>query len=322
MDGDPRAGVEPKVEPVGGRRRTKGEHAMKATIRFGAVAAILAGTLTMVFAQATPRPSPSPTPAGTAAPAPTPAGAATPAAAPPASGVEVKVDGIQENRVKEFGEMMGASSTMQVSLSVTGEAAGKASRYGKLQIDKAVDDKGTVLVDKDDFFGRKVREGFVSVEDQFGPKVKNGFGLSLHLKAARRDAAKIAQIKGTFVILSGGKKTDVVIPEVAGKAGKELDDAALKAAGVVIKIGAATPKEVAYTVAGTTDVVLDISLADALGNKVDTNRMSESMGGGPTTYHLSAATGDLPAKTGLKVTLLTDAKPLTVPFDLKDIPLP
>jgi hypothetical protein len=33
-------------------------------------------------------------------------------------------------------------------------------------------------------------------------------------------------------------------------------------------------------------------------------------------------TGDLPAKVGLKVTLLTDAKTITVPLDLKDIPLP
>src|ERR1035437_2214820 len=63
-----------------------------------------------------------------------------------AQGVEVKVTRIQETRSRDFGqEMSGQISSTQVSLTITGGQAAKANKYGKLKIEKAVDDKETDL---------------------------------------------------------------------------------------------------------------------------------------------------------------------------------
>ena len=150
-------------------------------------------------------------------------------------GVEVKVTRIQETRYRDFGpDATGdMSSGTQVSLGVTGGLAGKAHQFGKLKIEKAVDDKGTRLTREESPFAEDMTKGFVSTQRSFAPTIANGFGFDIPLGSAKRGASNIAQLKGSFLILSGTKGS-VVIPDVAALAGKEATNPELKAAHVAI----------------------------------------------------------------------------------------
>lgn len=242
---------------------------------------------------------------------------------PKAPGVEVKVTRIQETRSREFSqEMMGQMSGTQMTLAATGGQAAKASKYGKLKIEKAVDDKGTDLCLKDNFFSREINEGFVAVEKSFsfGPKVENGFAFDTRLGLAKREASKIAELKGSISVMSGGKKTSVTVSDLATLAGKEAPDPELKAAHVTIKIESVKDNTVTYSMTGNADSVEGIELVDADGKTVETSKGSFTMNGGPRSYSLQA--NAMPAKPALKVTLVTGSTITTIPFDLKDIPLP
>lgn len=240
---------------------------------------------------------------------------------PKPAGVEVKVTRIQENRSREFvqDKMMGQMSGMSVSLALTGGLAGKAVKYGKLKIEKAVDDKDTDLSLKDDFFGREIIEGFIVAGNTFGPKIENGFAFDIRMGLAKREAAKIAQLQGSISVISGGKSTSVVISDPASLAGKEVLAPELKAAGVTLKIKSVKDIFVMYTMTDGAEAVKAIELVDADGKTVPTCTNSYMMDGSKE-YTLQA--NKMPAKPSLKVTLVTGSTTTTVPFDLKDIPLP
>jgi hypothetical protein len=53
---------------------------------------------------------------------------------------------------------------------------------------------------------------------------------------------------------------------------------------------------------------------------IDTSNGSSSTDNGPTFYTMETAA--MPANAALKITLVTDATTTTIPFDLKNIPLP
>jgi hypothetical protein len=239
---------------------------------------------------------------------------------PKAEGVEVTR--IQETRSRDFDRerMTGQISGTNVTLAATGEQAGKAIKYGKLKIEKAFDDKGTDLSLKDNFFGREIVQGFLTTGKSFGPKIENGFAFDIRLGLAKREASKIAHLKGSISVMSGGKKTSATISDLASLAGKEADSPELKAAHVTIKIESVKADKITYTLAGSSEAVQEIELVDADGKTVETSKSSWSMGNGPKTYSMQANT--MPAKPALKVTLITDSTIATIPFDLKDIPLP
>ena len=160
-----------------------------------------------------------------------------------------------------------------------------------------------------------------SVEKAFGPKVDKGFALDIRLAISKREATKIVQLKGRVMVLTGGERSEVAVPDVASLAGKEAPGDALKAAGVKIEIVSAGGKNVSYRVEGNADALLDVALIDADGKALETGRGWTRINDS-ATYELTSMNGELPAKVGLKITLLKDAKLLSVPFDLKDIPLP
>jgi len=206
-----------------------------------------------------------------------------------------------------------------VSLGVTGDLAGKAHLFGKLKIEKAVDDKGTRLSREESPFTEDVTKGFISTQKSFGPKIENGFGFDIPLGSAKRGASNITQLKGSFLILSG-TKSSVVIPDVASLAGKEAPNPELKAAHVTIKVESVEGNKVTYTMAGSVEAVLEVALVGADGQTIDTSNGSSSTDGGPTFYTMEASA--MPANAGFKVALVTDATTTTIPFDLKNIPLP
>ena len=209
---------------------------------------------------------------------------------------------------------------LKLTLHVVGDAAAKAKRFGRVKITKAVDDTGENLIKTSSTFSRS--EGMATVDKWKKQGVTNGFSVELKLKPSARKAAKISTLKGSFVLLTGGKIVDVTIADVVAHAGKEVKDAALAEAGVKLKISSQTKGgKVAYTVEGNTDVVVGAELVDAAGKVVRSFGGWQQSGKGPKVYSRRPQ-GKMPEKVGLKLTILKGAKSVTVPINLKDIPLP
>ncbi len=91
---------------------------------------------------------------------------------------------------------------------------------------------------------------------------------------------------------------------------------------MTVKIESVKDNTVTYTLTDGAEAVLHVALLDADGQAIATNMGWSSLNGGAKMYTLTLQAGTIPAKAGLKVTLLSDAKIMAVPFDLKDIALP
>jgi len=255
-----------------------------------------------------------------------------PAEVKPAAAGEVKVvpASIEEMRSKDL--LKGAShgpvpSSLTVKVHVTGPVAAKARRVGMLKFTVATDEKGTNLIDAKSLWSRRQTERMEEISKWDRREVTNGFPLKIRLKASSRQAAKIAKLTGSFRIQFGGTEEHVIVKDVGSLLGKTLVDAKLKAAGVKIKIvkpggfmGGAK-NQVCYLIEGGQEVILKVSLVDAAGKDVEAMGGSMSSGRGPRTHFLQTD-GKLPDKAGLKVTILSGAKSVTVPLSLADIPLP
>jgi hypothetical protein len=257
--------------------------------------------------------------------------AADAAASAPAGGVKVVAASIEETRTKALitDSNYGAMSSLRVVLNVTGGDAAEAKRIGPVKVDSAVDDQKGDLVSKDKFsFGSA--SGFETI-DQFR-QVKGGFRVDMQLTPGARTAKSIAKLTGSVTAIVGGKETPVVVPDVTSILGKAVENAILKKAGVTLAV--LDPKDkkvfgagaganlVAYTLEGNAGVVLNVELVDDKGAVVPTMGGSSQMGNGPVIRELTVQSKTLPDKAGLKITVLEDAKTVTVPIDLKDIPLP
>jgi len=250
---------------------------------------------------------------------------------PAAAGkVKVVLASIEEMRSKDLLKQATygpTPSSLKIKVYVTGLAAAKARRVGMLKLTAATDDKGTNLIDGKSLWSRRQVERMEEISKWDRRKVTNGFPLDIRLKASSRQAAKIAKLTGSFQFQSGGTEEHVIIKDVGSFLGKTLVDAKLKAAGVKIKIVkpggmmGGSKDQVCYLIEGGQDAILKVSLVDAAGKDVESMGGSMSSGRGPRTHFLQAD-GDLPEKVGLKVTILSGAKTITVPLSLANIPLP
>ena len=259
-------------------------------------------------------------------------------AANPSAGVKVIPVSISETRRKTLAPdrvKFQMPSRLKLTLHVVGDLAVKASRYGYLQITQALTDTGenlarptgksTTLVPKTP----KAARGFVTIDSWHRRGLKDGFTLDVELASPARKAVRITSLTGQFKLLSGGKTIEVVVKDVRSLIEREVDHPALKAVGLKVRIvkpkfslTGEPKKEISYVPSGNVDALLDAELVDADGKPIRVLRSSMQIGHGPRTYSLRAARGELPAKVGLKLKLLTDAQVTTVPLALKDIPLP
>ncbi len=213
---------------------------------------------------------------------------------------------------------------LKLTLYVTGDTAVKVSRFGRLKIDEAVDDAGQSLIKPEAMAAKRPKEGLETIDEWKRRGVANGFALELRFQPASRKAGKIARLNGSFVMMTGGKPTEVTVKNAAALTGKEAEDAALAAAGVKVKIDAGTQagRQIAYVLEGNEDVVVKAELVDDSGKPIRAIEGASQMGDGPAIHTLGAQAGKMPDTAGLKLTLLDGAKILPVPLALKDIPLP
>lgn len=122
-----------------------------------------------------------------------------------------------------------------LELHVLGEAAYEAKRYGRIVIREAVDDKGVSMTSERQ--PTQIGMWDHGFDDIHGARpVENGFSMDVWLESGARDAAKIARVKGSFVMLVGGKVVEVVVRDLPSLVGRYVKDPVLSAAGVKLKI--------------------------------------------------------------------------------------
>ena len=262
------------------------------------------------------------------------AGAAPAATTTRAAGVKVIPVAVSETRYKWLaaGRKKSDYTELKITVHVVGEAAAKAVRFGHVKITDAVDGKGNgLLAAAKEQHPRDYESGFVTIADSRRGQAKNGFQADLvHLRPAARPAAKIARVSGSLKLITGGKVAEVTIPNARSLIGIQVNHPALRAAGVTLKIvkpGTSVipwedpAKTISFQIEGNVDAALSASMVDASGKAVSCNS-SVRTGGGAIRQQSLTAEKQLPEKAGLKLEVLSGAKVVTVPFELKDVPLP
>ena len=251
------------------------------------------------------------------------------------AGVKVVPVAVSETRYKSLaGGGKGTGHTeLKMTVHVVGGAASEAVQFGHVKITQATDEKGNSLLiaAKERRQPHHCEKGYVTITKWWQDQRKNGFQADfIRLKPAARAAAKIARITGSLKLLTGGKVTAVTIPNARSLVGIELQHPALKAAGVKIKIVRPEPsgtalgdpsKTMVFQIEGKVEAILATIMVDASGNTVRCLSGFDTVAGGIKRLSLTVRS-KLPDKAGLKLAVLSDAKVVTVPFELKDVPLP
>lgn len=190
----------------------------------------------------------------------------------------------------------------------------------RLKVASATDDTGKNLVEEKK--RRVFADDFKPLEEPFGPgpKQKGTFEAAVDLANPER-AAKTVKLAGSLELMSPkADPASVITADLAKDAGKPLDNAALKAAGVEITFKAPKANELAYKVKDAKNKLAAVEFCDAAGKPIKTNGAS-SMGFG-NSKDVSVNVEKLPEGVLAKIYLLTDKSVITVPIKMDAIKLP
>lgn len=247
-----------------------------------------------------------------------------------------------ETRAKQFKQKVkfAAESELKLTLYVEGDKVNDATSYGKIEFDEVADDAGGDLKPKkkkgmfsfggggDEF--TSLRNGQMGMRQEKG---EDGFRMELKIAASSRKATKISRLKGQFQVLAGGEKKTVAVKKVKSHIGKKIEDPALKAAGLEVRIvdpkkkqggafdfGMGGGDSLPIEFKGDLNVLQEVEIVDAAGKSVTSGYMSTGSDDKKTySYDLKKPLDD---KMTVKIELMVGLKTITVPFDLKDIELP
>ena len=142
--------------------------------------------------------------------------------------VEVVPFRINESRVMAFGDdkVSRPAASLELTLSLNGPEAESCSRYGNLQLETAVDDKGANLIPaKDNFFHDPAK--FKDYSNAFFRKSNFGFNnppaapqVELDLALPARSATRIARLQGSLELTDAGTIRTIELAPLKG-AGKK-----------------------------------------------------------------------------------------------------
>jgi hypothetical protein len=216
------------------------------------------------------------------------------------------------------------SPGLTVTLRVDG--LDQPARHGTVIISEAKDDAGTDLKPRPGSGGGDEATEFPAVPHRPDPDASQetpGFYAQLKLQLPARQARRISSLKGELRLVAGGKPATVKVPGVKALCGKTVDHPDLARSGVTVQVGQPSqgdPLEFAAMISGLTPRDTSVSVADADGKDI-THGSSGSIGKAVVQWHMDL---DRPLRDTdvLTVHLFAGQKPLTVPFDLKEIALP
>ena len=250
--------------------------------------------------------------------------------------IDLKVERVTETRVSDLsgGDNFAVLQGLQLVVKVAGEGVAGATKFGKTKLTEATADTGESLLEDEKGSRSMTDLGFVSVAEAGGmwggneqDAAKGGFNLTLQLKNPPRVAKSVKSIKGTFTILAGGEETLVEVDDPKSQAGKMIEDPALKAAGLTLRMLAAEDagamggqQMIQIELTGGESVIADVQVLNAAGDDIKQGSWrSESGAKKQIGYMLSEAPDE---KTVLQLKLMIGQKAIEVPIDLNDIKLP
>lgn len=217
---------------------------------------------------------------------------------------------------------------LEVTLSLKGPEAEAAEQFGNVKIEEAVDDQGTDLTPSKSVLASmsKLREysnAFFRNSSLRSKRPAADPQIALKLGVPKRGATKVARLRGTFdLVQKGSTKTVELTPLLAGEKKKlEIPAEAGIEVTVTVKGGEGTSSSVELQVTGDDSALESVEVVDGAGKKVSRGMSSWSMEGGPVTKSVDLER-PIDGTMKLVVKMAMDRKRVTVPFDLKDIPLP
>lgn len=209
-----------------------------------------------------------------------------------------------------------------VNITMLGESAAKATSYGRLKLTKATTADGLDMKRIEGIGpGSDPVKGFVKIDrkDRFFAKhPKNGVLVPLKFERPKGLVKKTGRIEGSLQLITGGQQKAVVVPNLAAHLKKTIENASLKAAGFGLKLSKQNEKELAIEVKGKRENMIDMVLVDKNGKPIKTMGGTFQMGNGPINHSFMAQAG-LPPDVGLRVTVVTGAKTVEVPFSVSGL---
>jgi hypothetical protein len=253
--------------------------------------------------------------------------ASVPARADAPALVAVRVLSVDESRHVEVGpsaeRLFSHPVGLKLTLELSGPAIEAATGFGALKLDQAVDDQGNSLLGDHGSLQQSNLAKFQKIDRErmwffASEKPKDRIKVDVELKPATRSAARLKSVIGSIRV---GTSTEVFFTDLSAKAGKPLEHKALADAKVSITLTKVADTGISYSMSDPNGYVADVGLVDASGKDASRGRWSMSLGA-LSSYNIDAKPGAIPAGARLVVSLMTPATVLTVPIDLKDVPLP
>lgn len=229
---------------------------------------------------------------------------------------------------------------LEIELNLSGPELAEAKGI-RTTLKSATDDTGKALAKSENHFD--INDGLQELQKAFGgrfeelPKAFGGdkkaaeFQVKLEFASPPRSAKAIKALEGTIELLIPSKDpAAIVTASVAKDAGKPLENAALKAAGVQISLldGSAGgfgdslgENDLGCKITDPNKKVGWVEFFDAAGKKLESNGRGT---GGFIGYNIERISFDAkpPAEAIAKIYLVTDKSVVTIPIALKDIALP
>lgn len=243
--------------------------------------------------------------------------------------VEVTAFRIEETRTVQFTDdgISRNQETMKLTLSLHGPEAESSVRYGNLKLEEAVDDQGTSLIPKKDFFNDSAKfkdyDNAFFRDSKFGnstkpadPQVEVTLGLS------KRTAAKIARLRGSITLSDKGTSQSAELANLKQPGKRTLTIPPEAHFGVTVDIPSGDDvHSIPVVVTGDENVLDSLDVVDGSGEKVSNGMSSFSMNGGPAQKSIEISR-PIDASMKLVAKFSLNRKLIVVPFDLKDITLP
>ena len=243
-----------------------------------------------------------------------------------AGGIRAKAVGVSETRERRLGNENGRGmfAGLKVTLRFDGPVARGVSKIGRLKLTEATDDAGTDLRDKEQLRWCEQLQDVSRFGQTDKERAAGVFDYDLRLGLPARAAKAVRNVKGEVQVLAGGQEVTVSLPAVRKLAGKPVDNAELKAAGITLKVSASPAGKkntIEAELTGDFDAVRDVKIYGPDGtNKLAGSWWSESGGKRSISYMLSEPLDDDDARLELRV--VVGQKTFKVPVELADLPLP
>lgn len=239
--------------------------------------------------------------------------------------VQVTPFRLEECRIAQYAKdsISRTPAGLKLTLSLSGPEAEASVRYGDLKLEEAVDDQGTSLLPAKNVFNDPAK--FRDYANAFFRKAKFGNAqpaapeMEINLALPKRNATKIARLRGSFTLAEQGKVRSLEMTNLTGAGPRNL--AVPEAGDLRITIAGEKTKSFDLQISGDEGALESLEVVDASGNKVSTGMSSWSFNGGPVHKSLDLRK---PVDSSMKLVarVAVDRKLHKVALDLKDIALP